>query len=178
MINFGPLNAYKNCEVAQKYLDPYNVYRLERRDRGYILINSKNTSIEIIPNGEYLFTVKANAYTSAGEDWMPRSSQAFSETDTDPENIMLVIPAPSSIPEHPGDGFGHTSMVQVKASTRSRIVARVYYAGELSFINGCLTKWTNKSGHFRPASANCGMLPAAVLRLLPRSLYHEYHGTS
>lgn len=175
MIKFPPLTEYPNRELTQRYLSPHDVYRLERKDNGYIIINTGNDSIVKVPDGEYLFTVKASTYTSAGSEWRPRNSQASCDTNTDQADIMLVIPAPTDVPEHPGDGFGHTSMVQIKVPTRSPVVARVYYAGELSFVNGNLLKWTNKSGHFRPVSANSSVLPAAVLRLLPRSLYQDYH---
>jgi len=175
MIKSPSLTEYPNRELTQRYLSPHDVYRLERKDNGYIIINTGNDSIVKVPDGEYLFTVKANTYTSAGCEWRPRSSQVSFDTNTDQADIMLVIPAPRDVPEHPGDGFGHTSMVQLKVPTRSPVVARVYYAGELSFVNGNLLKWTNKSGHFRPASANSSVLPAAVLRLLPRSLYQDYH---
>lgn len=170
----GPLMAYKNVEITQKLLPLSSIYQLEIDSGRYVLVNMAQQGDRIVPNGHYLFAVLSSAFTSSGEMWIP--PDRISSVSVDEENIMRVIPAPTQPPEHPGDGIGHTSMTRINGvATRSPAVRRVFYAGELHFCHGQLMSWTNKSGHYRPARPAMGiLLPAAVRRLLPLSLYRVY----
>lgn len=169
----GPLMAYKSVEITQKLLPPSSIYQLEIDSGRYVLVNMEKQRDKIVPHGHYLFAVLSSAFTCSGEMWNPPARIS----SVDEEDIMRVIPAPTQPPEHPGDGIGHTSMTRINGvATRSPAVRRVFYAGELHFIYGQLISWTNKSGHYRPASATTMgiLLPAAVRRLLPLELYREY----
>lgn len=170
----GPLMTYGNKESPQKPIySMAGVHRLEKQSDDYILMNMEDAARTETPDGDYLFTVRSNTFTSAREEWVfdPRKHRVSAEHLQDEENIMRVIRKPLDIPEHPGDGYGHTSMTRVQVTTRHPVVARVYYAGELTFSQGKLTSWTNKSGHYRPADAGKSLLPSAVTRLLPLALY-------
>lgn len=167
----GPLMAYENRELPQRALSPDSIFRLEKVNDQYKLINMVDEEITETPNGSYLFIVRARAFTCAGEEWVPKGTINPAEYYQDEENILRVIRAPEHTPAHPGEGYGHTSMAQIKIPTRSLPVSRVYYAGELTFSDGKLTSWSNKSGHYRPAGAKESLLPSVVERLLPPALY-------
>lgn len=61
---------------------------------------------------------------------------------------------------------GHTSLT---------MRSPVYYAGEMYFSNGNLTKWTNGSGHYRPPGrlSSNNILPPVRL-MLPERLFVDY----
>ncbi|MBU9854119.1 hypothetical protein [Rahnella bonaserana] len=135
--------------VDQELANPLYVYEVIRLESGnYKLVNITNPQRTLVPNGGgWVFAV------------MDDAPGAVICGKADYQNV-----------------HGHTSLTGYSETTRrGEVIERergVYFAGELVFNAGRLTRWTNGSGHFAPSrSLAFSNLLAPVRLTLPIHLF-------